>query len=230
MTRRCLLGASLLGLAMAACGAPDTGSTRLGCEDDTCKSRARGDESTSAPGGEAAAQGDPYSNVARPVTPATPPSTTTTTPTGTTPGTTPGTPVAAPPPPAAAPPPPVFATAPITRRYFNGDHLYTRDANEAPEWTYEGVPFLVFEAPHENTQPIFRCLAGTQHFVSNDTNCEGFISEGALGWLSTTPGADRFELVRCRNATGSDHLASTAEECNAAGYVIEGTLGFALRP
>jgi hypothetical protein len=125
----------------------------------------------------------------------------------------------------------VFTTKPITRRYLDGDHLFTRDANEAPDWTLEGQPFLVFDAVHPDTQPIYRCRAGSQHFVSNDSGCEGQTFDGGeLGWLSTTPGADRFELVRCRNATGSDHLATTREECAGAGYVVEGTLGYAKTP
>jgi hypothetical protein len=125
----------------------------------------------------------------------------------------------------------VFTTKPITRRYLDGDHLFTRDPNEAPSWTLEGTPFLVFDAVHPDTQAIYRCRAGTQHFVSNDSGCEGQSFDGGeLGWLSTTPAADRFELVRCRNATGSDHLASTRDECAAAGYVVEGTLGYAKAP
>lgn len=221
---RSLLGASLFALAatLPGCaGETDGASKLLGCANNTCtKAPARRDgEATTDP---AETPGtDPNSNVARPVTPATPPGTTVV-----------GAPAASPAPPAVAPPPPApFVTKAITRRYSNGDHLFTRDPNEAPEWTLEGQPFLVFDAVHPDTQPLYRCLAGSQHFVTNDAGCEGQTFDGGvLGWLSSAPGADRFELVRCRNATGSDHLASTREECAGAGYVVEGILGYAQRP
>ena len=219
---RSLLLASLFAAALAGCATESDGASKLlgGCADDACtKAPARNNgESTNDPA-ETPAGSDPNSKVARPVTPATPPATTVV-----------SAPAASPPPPAVAPPVP-FVTKAITRRYLNGDHLFTRDPNEAPDWLAEGQPFLVFDAVHPDTKPIYRCVAGTQHFVTNDAGCEGQSPDGgALGWLSSAPGADRFELVRCRNATGSDHLASTREECAGAGYVVEGTLGYAQRP
>lgn len=125
----------------------------------------------------------------------------------------------------AAPPP---ATRGIARKYLNGDHLFTREASEAPDWSFEGIAFLVFDEPLAGTQPIFRCVAGTQHFVSLDENCEGQAQDGgALGWLSSSAASGGVELLRCRNATGSDHLITSRQECDQAGFVIEGTMGFA---
>jgi formylglycine-generating enzyme required for sulfatase activity len=139
--------------------------------------------------------------------------------------------VAAPPPP---PPPPAAETAPIHRSYNAalGDHLQGLTQGEgAPAYRYEAVSFKVQKVAPANSSPLYRCRMGSFHFLSNAATCEGQTREALLGYVWKTAVQNSAPVYRCRSANGRDHLSTqTPAECTKAGFVIEGTQGYALRP
>lgn len=125
----------------------------------------------------------------------------------------------------------------------NGDHLFTRNQGEAtildqtPEWTLEGIAFVLLANPGNNRQPVYRCynpVAG-EHYVSHDANCEaqGMIPEGVLGYVSLTlADTSSAPLYRCISVQFPvRHLASTnGTECTGNGFRIEAQYGFVMPP
>ncbi len=134
------------------------------------------------------------------------------------------------PPPPPPPPPPPRLTKPV-HRYFSGSHhFFTTDKPEGDRtgWRYEGVAFHVGSQQLSNSLELMRCrLRGNGlHFLSTQRDCEGQIVEAPIGWVfwSAAPGAR--EIVRCNRSTA--FLATTNRgECAAAGYTINGPLGWA---
>ena len=94
---------------------------------------------------------------------------------------------------------------------------------------YEGVSFSVFARQLPGTVPLFRCVVrgSAYHFTSNDGNCEGQQQEGAYGFVSQQPRREASRAIyRC--VRGADHLTTVnPQECNAAGYRVEGGQGYA---
>ena len=139
---------------------------------------------------------------------------------------------AAPPPP--PPPPPAADTAPIYRAYNGqiGDHLQGLTKGEgAPAWAFEMVSFKVQKAAPAASYPLYRCRIKNSsfHFLSNAANCEGHIGEGLLGYVHKTQAAGTKPIYRCRSPKGTDHLSTlTPAECKSAGFIVEGTQGYAL--
>jgi len=122
----------------------------------------------------------------------------------------------------------------IYRFFFNNskDHFLT------PSWSeginaggkYEGVAFTVYVSPIDaNMQPIYRCYQpgpSYDHFVSNQSNCEGANYEGQYGYVSSIPRAGFATLYRLWMVGWANHLSTTnAGEANS-GAVIEGTQGY----
>ncbi len=82
-----------------------------------------------------------------------------------------------------------------------------------------------------NSAALYRCRKGSFHFLSTSATCEGQTKESLLGYVFKTAVQNAAPIYRCRNANGNDHLSTqTPAECTKAGFVIEGTQGYALRP
>lgn len=128
-------------------------------------------------------------------------------------------------------------TVTVYRRYnrMSSDHLFTTVSNEGdPSYVTEGVPFFLLKVnPGGDSARLYRCFSGSSHFLSLDAGCEGHANEGALGFLATQAFASYgvSDLRRCRSPKTSDHITTLdPNECQSAGYVVEGGQGLALRP
>jgi len=133
------------------------------------------------------------------------------------------------PPPPPPPPPPPTSTVDV-HRYFSGQHhFYTTNKAEGDRtgWRYEGVAFKAGAQQLANSKELMRCrLHGNGlHFLSSARDCEGQIVEGPIGWLLWSPAAGSQEVLRCFKGT---HFLTTAnrQECVAAGFTIQGALGY----
>jgi hypothetical protein len=69
------------------------------------------------------------------------------------------------------------------------------------------------------------CVAGTDHFLSRDAQCEGQTPLGQTGYISEAPQPGSHALFRCR-ADAHDHFVSRDKSCE--GQTNEGLLGYAL--
>jgi len=120
-------------------------------------------------------------------------------------------------------------TRPIHRAYNRriGDHLQGITQGEgAPQWAYEGISFHLYTDASPGRAPLYRCRAGSHHFLSRDARCENQVFEGELGYVSTEPHEGLVEIFRC--VGGRDHLTtSNLDECFAARMRNEGSQGFA---
>ena len=93
-------------------------------------------------------------------------------------------------------------------------------------YRYEGIGFYVLASSLGETTPLFRCYTGGSHFVSLDSNCEGFRNEGRYGFVYSSGGSGRNSLYRFANPSGDHLITSTYAEGVNAGYRYEGPLGF----
>lgn len=134
---------------------------------------------------------------------------------------------------------PMPASAPIVTtpaapvyRFFSpvtGEHFFTSVYSEGigAGYSYEGVGFDVVEIPVAGEVPIFRCYAGTKHFVSTSWNCEGTRMEGRYGYVYQNGGAGLTALYRFYDYANGDHLETTVySEGVNAGLHLEGILGY----
>jgi hypothetical protein len=124
---------------------------------------------------------------------------------------------------------------PIYRAYNPtiGDHLQgnTQGEGAASGWNNEGISFSTFVTTQGGDLPLYRCRVTNTafHFLSTSASCEGQTSEPSLGYLSSTPRSGLVQVVRCRSPAGADHLSTTSPtECANAGYVNEGSQGYAV--
>jgi sulfatase modifying factor 1 len=138
------------------------------------------------------------------------------------------------PPPPPPPPPPPADTRPIYRAYNGqiGDHLQGLTQGEgAPAWKAEGISFHTQKTAPASSYALYRCrIKNTSfHFLSNQAACEGQTPEGLLGYVYRTQAQGTQPIYRCRSPKGTDHLSTlTPAECRKAGFVVEGTQGYAL--
>lgn len=122
---------------------------------------------------------------------------------------------------------------PIYRFYNGRQHMVSYDPNGGEQLGYgkaEGVRFSLFRDPGQDRIALYSCVVARKNdrFVSKDPNCEGFDSEGLLGYVYARPNerASR-PLHRCFNRGGPDHLATTdTAECVNNGYNVEFVLGY----
>jgi len=77
-------------------------------------------------------------------------------------------------------------------------------------------PFIIYsQTIYSGLIGIYRCVESTgQHFISIHSNCEGYTSEGLLGYISPTRGRETLRgLYRCLNHTVSAHYHSLDLVC-----------------
>lgn len=95
-----------------------------------------------------------------------------------------------------------------------GDHLFSGSATEGPSqgWRDEGLVFFVFKNPGRGLIPLYRCQVGELHMLSTDQGCEGFRTEGALGYI-VPPGESKpgvVPLFRFFNPKNGQHISVTS--------------------
>ncbi|EIZ86587.1 hypothetical protein WYO_0783 [Methylobacterium sp. GXF4] len=94
-----------------------------------------------------------------------------------------------------------------------------------PGYAFEANVGSLFLLPRPGTSKLMSCVAGSDHFLSRDPNCEGQTPLGQTGYVYDTRQTGTLPIYRC-NAGGHDHFVSTDARCE--GHKIEGLLGYAL--
>ena len=121
-------------------------------------------------------------------------------------------------------------TVPIYRFYDGRRHLMTDDPDEGERFgNSEGVMFELFRSGGRNRRAIYRCSTeGGDHFLSQDSRCEGHRGYGQLGYMAEQADGEAGRPVyRCFNGKIGDHIATPDQnECAAARYSVEQTLGY----
>lgn len=140
------------------------------------------------------------------------------------------------PPPTSPPTSPPPTTDPnkmaiwVSYRPSTFGYLYSPIQGEGTPYGFinDKIGFYIFTNSGQNRHLLYRCRIGGHHFLSIDSNCEGQIIEGPLGYLAgSSSSAAPHPLIRCRNKNTGRHLITISQqECNANEFIIEGTLGF----
>lgn len=127
-----------------------------------------------------------------------------------------------------------FTTGPIVYRSYNGkDYFFSTTAVEGPKSGYypDEARFGLFNIGTAGTITLYRCVTtsqATSHFLSTDPKCEGLITEGALGNISTTTQSGLVPLKRYVNLSTNAHIVIVpTDRFNLSGWRYEGTLGYA---
>lgn len=102
------------------------------------------------------------------------------------------------------------------------------DANPDSYWRYkfEGVGFNVFNSQQDSSMHLlYRCLVGSDHFVSLRSDCEGRNFEAVYGWVASNSRPGWVPVHRFFNDI--EHLTTTNyTEGVRSGYRYEGILGY----
>ena len=122
-------------------------------------------------------------------------------------------------------------SVPVYRFYDGRRHFFTDDPDEGESFgNSEGLMFELFRSGGRNRKAIYNCRTSRgDNFQSADQNCEGHEVLGRLGYIAEQPEGDANRAVyRCFNGKLGDHISTTDQnECAAAKYSVEGTLGYA---
>ena len=120
---------------------------------------------------------------------------------------------------------------PVFRFYKYPQHFMTRSYSEAAGagWTFETTGFHLFGTGGPGLLPMYRCYnaSNSDHFVSTQSNCEGYNQEGALGYAAAAQSGNLVPLYRFYKGNTKDHLITVnySEGVNG-GYAYEGVLGY----
>jgi hypothetical protein len=122
---------------------------------------------------------------------------------------------------------------PVYRFYDGARHFFTKSYNEGSTtgYSFETTAFHLFQAGVGNGYyPLYRCynVGVGDHFISTQSNCDGFAQEGIYGYAAPTAQPGLYPLYRFfRGGTTADHLETInyAEGANN-GYTYEGILGY----
>lgn len=120
---------------------------------------------------------------------------------------------------------------PILRFYKYPKHFMTLSYSEAAStgYSFETTGFHLFPTGGAGYTALYRCynLSGGDHFVSTQSNCEGFSNEGILGYAATTQLTGTVPLYRFYRTSTADHLITVNYSEGAQnGYTNEGILGY----
>jgi hypothetical protein len=125
------------------------------------------------------------------------------------------------------------SVTPVYRSVSSSEHFFSTNQCEGSnaKFIFEGIGFYVLKSNIgvPNTIPLYRCLYTTygKHFVSTNSNCEGYKLEGTYGYIYTYQAPGTTPLYRFRYDPISDHLETTNfNEGIAAGYTYEYTHGY----
>lgn len=129
---------------------------------------------------------------------------------------------------------PGIAEVPVYRFYnpSTGEHFYSLSSTEvgpAQGFELEEVAFDVFTTQGSGMLALYRCLWTTvgKHFISTQSNCEGWTLESIYGYVYSSPEANSTALYRSLNVNNGDHLETTSlQEASSPDYQLEGTLGY----
>jgi RHS repeat-associated protein len=111
-------------------------------------------------------------------------------------------------------------------RYNTGDHYMTTVAKDPRGGTFEGTYGSVLTNPLAGTRALYSCRSGGDEFISHDSNCEGLVSIGLLGYVYTSAPADiaTKPLYRCK--IGGENFGSLYSNCE--GFTVIALMGYIL--
>ena len=125
----------------------------------------------------------------------------------------------------------VSSMVPVFRFYKYPQHFMTRSYSEAANagFTFETTGFHLFPTGGNGYHPLYRCYnaSNSDHFISIQSNCEGLIYEGVMGFASTTQTSGLLPLYRFYRSSTADHLITVNyAEVSQGGFAYEGILGY----
>lgn len=120
---------------------------------------------------------------------------------------------------------------PIYRFYGYQKHFMTPSYAEGAStgYVFETTGFHLFPAADSGLKALYRCNNAiyNDHFVSTQSNCEGFTQEGIYGYASISEYPGSYPLYRFYRGTTRDHLITiNYSEGASGGYLYEGILGY----
>lgn len=128
----------------------------------------------------------------------------------------------------------------VIHRFYSssvGDHWYATTMAKPANYSYEMPAFQVYAGAPSNSSyiPLYACVyQSVHHFLSNDSLCEGQLTEALFGYLVKYTGAcpsGTQPLYRFFNARSNDHLATLNDkEAINAKFKLESILGCAVAP
>lgn len=121
----------------------------------------------------------------------------------------------------------------VNRLYNGWDHLYALDANEGVGVGYglETFSYFFLQAA-SGDRALYRCFepGGGHHFLSVAADCEGFQTEGVLGYVAATQLPGTIPLYRTHDPNSGDHLYTTSaaerDHVVGLGWQYEGVTGY----
>jgi hypothetical protein len=112
-----------------------------------------------------------------------------------------------------------------------GVHFYTVQFMEGvgAKFNIEGPRFNLFRNGGAGYTALYRCYVphDDHHFMSSDSNCEGYTIDGLMGYVAANPATGLVPLYRFYHAAKIDHLITTDyQEGVSNGYALEATFGY----
>src|SRR5262249_40419699 len=111
------------------------------------------------------------------------------------------------------------------------DYLYSTNSGEGgASFQLQETAFSVFPSAQACDRPLYRCRYAGGHFLSNQATCEGFASEGRLGYVCKDSSATTQTLYPLLNGSGAHTVVvqwSEAQALIAQGWKYESVLGYA---
>lgn len=128
----------------------------------------------------------------------------------------------------------------------DGSYLFSISSNEGAPFGYQSLGSAFYLASGQGmaaTMAVYRCIRQdsanqvVDRMLSLDSNCEGYKTEGVIGYAMKTRQAQNVcfagscravkELYRCLDAKSGKHLSTLNSADCKGNFAIEGTLGFA---
>ena len=117
----------------------------------------------------------------------------------------------------------------VYRMWKGGDYLITQVQSEGIVNGYSpDAEFRMFAHPLAGRSAVYRCSSSIGHFVSTDSNCEGYAPENNIvGYLNSDPGMADSGQYLSRKRDPSGYFMISAGTGAEGAYVYDAPLGYA---
>lgn len=123
-------------------------------------------------------------------------------------------------------------TQPVYRMYSKkrGVHLYSLDPTlEARDFSVESVEFRAFKTGSGSMRLLRRCRTPYATFLSLNPSCEGYPTDGPIGFVFAAPARNTLPLFRCGHEREMI-VTANPDECKAAKLGAALPMGHAIAP